>query len=498
MGGHKNYQGSSKMKITLVQPSMKVGRREFYGVAPPLGLCYIAAVLERSGHKVNIIDGMVEGSTLYEDNFRRIGMPVVGLASRIQERDPDIIGISCMYSFMWEDVSRLSAILRDIMPDTLQVLGGFHPSALPEYSLKNSSADCVIVGEGEETFRELADSYSGSRHFSDIPGMAFKNNGSIVLNPPRPHILNLDSIPFPARHLINMEKYIQTGKAPGSQKNRRFTTMLTSRGCPNNCVFCSIKTVWGQKWRPRSPENVVNEIEELVKRYRIKEIHFIDDNISLDKKRMADICELIIGRDLDISWTTPNGVAVNTLDRELLYKMKRSGCYQLAFGIESGNEHVLRRIIRKPLSLSRTRDVIRYAKDAGIWTHGFFVIGFPGETGGMIKDTLGFAQGSGLDSAFFSIATPFPGTELYRLMFGDGMKLDDFSKLRNMDAVTGTGNFTREELVDIQKRLIRDFYMFRFRKEMRPNSILHRLKNIRSISDFRFLTGKFSRLAGIW
>ncbi len=486
------------MKITLVQPSMKVGGKEFYGVAPPLGLCYIAAVLEQSGHTVMIIDGMIGRFTRSEDGFKRIGLTIEDMASRISESNPDIIGISCMYSFMWEDVARLSAILRDIMPDTLQVLGGFHPSALPEHSLKNSSADCVVLGEGEETFKELADFYSCSNHFLKVQGMAFKNKDSIVVNSPRPHIQNLDSVPFPARHLIRMERYIQLRKAPGSQKNRRFTTLLTSRGCPNNCVFCSIKSVWGRRWRGRSPENVVEEVEELVNKYRIKEIHFIDDNISLDKKRMAKICDLIIERNLDISWTTPNGVSVNTLDRDLLYNMQKSGCYQLALGIESGNEYVLRNIIRKSLSLSRTRDIISHAREAGIWTHGFFVIGFPGETGEMIRDTLDFAKSSGLDSAFFSIATPFPGTELYDMMIGEGIVINDFSKLRNMDSVIDTGNFTQAEIVEIQRRLIRDFYKFRFCEEIKPENILRRVESIRSIPDLRFLTGKFSRLAGIW
>lgn len=486
------------MKVTLVQPSIKVKKREFYAAAPPLGLCYLASVLERAGHRVNIVDGMVEGTIRNEDGFRRIGMSMEELAPRVSDSHPDVVGISCMYSLMWEDVARLSALLRDMIPDTLQVLGGFHPSALPEDSLNTSDADCVVVGEGEETFLELVNSYSESGDFSRIKGIAFKNKDSIVLNPARPHIQDLDLIPFPARHLINMERYIQIGKAPGSQKNRRFTTMLTSRGCPNNCIFCSIKTVWGRKWRARSPENVVDEIEELVKRYRIKEFHFVDDNISLNKERMNRICDLIIERNLDISWMTPNGVYVTTLDRDLLFKMKKSGCYQLAFGIESGNEHVLRDIIHKPLSLTRAKDVIRYARETGIWTHGFFVIGFPGETGEMIQDTLDFARNSNLDSAYFSIATPFHGTELYSLMAKEGIKISDFSKLSNVDSAAGSNNFTPEEIIEVQKRLIRDFYKYRFCEEIKPESILRRMKNIKSIADLRFLTGKFSRLVGIW
>lgn len=486
------------MHVTLVQPSMKVGKKEFYGVSPPLGLCYIAAVLENAGHSVKIIDGMVYGSFDEDDDFMRIGLPVEELASEISRNRPDIVGISCMYSLIWEDVTRLTAILDENLPETLLVLGGFHPSALPIESLNNSKADCVVIGEGEETFLKLVESCSSTRDFSRIPGIAYKDNGKIVHNLPGPHIKDLDAIPFPARHLINMEKYIRIGKAPGSQKNRRFTTMLTSRGCPNNCVFCSIKTVWGQKWRARSPVNVVDEMEELARKYRIKEIHFVDDNITLNKKRMAQICDLIIERDLDISWTTPNGVHVATLDRSLLRKMKKSGCFQLAFGIESGNEHVLRNIIRKPLSLSRTRDVIDLSRKEGIWTHGFFVIGFPGESESMIGNTFDFAKNSGLDSAFFSIATPFPGTQLYDMVIKDKMMIDDFSKLRNMDSIAGTDNFTKGEIVKIQKKLIRDFYKARLLKEIRPDNIVRRLKNINSISDIKFLTGKFTRLAGIW
>ncbi len=441
---------------------------------------------------------MVEGSAHDEDGFRRIGMPMEELASRIVDSNPDVVGISCMYSLMWEDVASLSTILRDTIPDTLQVLGGFHPSALPEDSLKNSSADCVVVGEGEETFLELVDSYSDSRDFSNIKGIAFKNKNSTILNPPRPYIQNLDSIPFPAMHLIRMERYMQIGKAPGSQKHRRFTTMLTSRGCPNNCIFCSIKTVWGKRWRARSPENVINEIEELIKKYRIKEIQFVDDNISLSRKRMAGICDLIIERGLDIFWNTPNGVSVTTLDKNLLYKMKRSGCYQLAFGIESGNEHVLHNIIRKPLSLSKTKHALTHAREAGIWTHGFFVIGSPGETGEMLKNTLDFAKSANLDSAFFSIATPFPGTELYALMTENEMKIDNFAKLRNLDSALATINFTPEEIVRIQRNLIRNFYKFRLYEEIKLNNMLRRLKNIRSTSDLRFLIGKFFRLYSIW
>ncbi len=492
------------MKITLVQPSMWVKKKEFYGVTPPLGLCYIASTLEKEGYKINIIDGQVEeeeGAPIEKNGFVRIGISMEYLSKLVAKSAPDIIGLSCPLSMMWEDVSKLSSLLKNDCPDSFQILGGFHPSAFPRECLMDSNVDCIVIGEGEETFLDVVNKISNNHDPLDSDGVACRNEECIpVINQPRERIKNLDSIPFPARHLIDLEKYIKINKSQGGQKRYRYTTVITSRGCPNNCVFCSVKVVWGRGWRARSPENVVEELEELKNKYKINEIHFEDDNISLNKKRMNRLCDLMIEKDLNMTWTTPNGIAVHTLDKGLLIKMKKSGCHQLNFGIESGNEYVLNSIIRKNLRLARAREVIAWTKEVGIWAHGFFVIGFPGETRKMIRNTLDFAKTSNLDSAFFTIATPYPGTELFDILVSMGKKIDrnSFLKLRSMDCAVGTDVFAPEELVELQKAVYKNFFIYRFYKEMNPISILKRLKNIDSKDDMNYYLKKVTRLANIW
>lgn len=492
------------MKITLVQPSMWVKKKEFYGVTPPLGLCYIAGTLEKEGYDVIIIDGQVEKDKeghVEKDDLLRIGISMESLSELVVRSAPDIIGISCPLSMMWEDVSNLSSLLKKNCPNSFQILGGFHPSAFSQECLLDSKVDCIVIGEGEETFLELVNKISHQLDPFDSNGIAYRDNsGTPVRNQPREPIKNLDLIPVPARHLIDLEKYIKINKSQGGQKRYRYTTLITSRGCPNNCVFCSVKVVWGRGWRARSPENVLEELEELKNKYKIDEIHFEDDNISLNKKRMNRLCDLIIEKGLDITWTTPNGIAVHTLDRDLVFKMKMSGCHQLNFGIESGNEYILNKVIKKNLNLTRAREVIGWTKEAGIWAHGFFVIGFPGETKEMIHDTLDFAKTSGLDSAFFTIATPYPGTELFDILVSMGKKIDrdSFLKLRSMDCAVGTDIFTPTELVELQKNIYKNFFTYRFYKEMDPLNIIRRLKNIDSMDDINYYLKKVTRLVHIW
>src|SRR3990172_610260 len=492
------------MKITLVNLSMWVKKKEFYGVTPPLGLCYIAGMLEKEGYNVNIIDGQVEkdkDEAVEKNGFIRVGISIEGLSKLIARSAPDIIGLSCPLSIMWEDVSKLSRLLKNDSPNSFQVLGGFHPSAFPQECLRDSKVDCIVIGEGEITFLEVVNRISQKQNPFNSNGIAFINeNGVPVKNQPREHIKNLDLIPFPARHMIDLEKYIKINKSQGGQKRYRYTTVITSRGCPNDCIFCSVKVVWGRGWRARSPENVVEELEELKNKYKINEIHFEDDNISLNKKRMNRLCDLIIEKDLDMTWTTPNGIAVHTLDKELLIKMKKSGCHQLNFGIESGNEFILSSVIRKNLRLAKAREVIAWTKEAGIWAHGFFVIGFPGETHKMIQDTLNFANTSNLDSAFFTIATPYPGTELFDILVSMGKKIDrnSFLKLRSMDCAVGTDFFTSEELVELQKAVYKNFFIYRFYKEMNPINIIKRLKDIDSKDDINYYLKKVTRLEHIW
>jgi magnesium-protoporphyrin IX monomethyl ester (oxidative) cyclase len=482
------------MNILLVQPPITIKKNEAFAVTPPLSLAYLAAVAEQSGHRVRILDTIVEGFNFRKNEGRyvRIGLPAEGIRREIEAFQPDLVGITAPFSLMDKEMRSVASLVKSVNPDILVAVGGAHPSSMPEYVIQDCNIDFVVLGEGEATFLELIKKIDEGAGFLDVKGLVFKKDGKIIKNPQREFIADLDSIPFPAWHLLSIEKYIELGQAHGSQKRKRYAPMVTSRGCPGKCVFCSIHSVWGHKWRARSPENVVEEIEKLVSDYKIREIHFEDDNLTLSKQRMAKICDLIIERGLDISWTTPNGVAVNTLDSSLLEKMKKAGCYQLAFGIESGDPNVLKNIIHKPLSLDRVRKVVACSKQLGIWTHGFFVIGFPGESEESIQRTVDFAKEADLDSANFFIAAPYPGTPLNELAVAEGLIKKDFdlSKLRTMDASIDTKQFKAKELVVLQKKAYVEFINYRVKRELLQGYFVVRFFKSHSPDDLAFLMQK--------
>lgn len=489
------------LNILLVQPPITVSKGEIFGVIPPLGLAYLASVAEQDSHHVRILDTIVEGYNFryLENGFIRIGLENDSIQKEIERSHPDIVGITCPYTLMNKEMRVVASLVKNVHPDVPVVVGGAHPSSMPDSVIQDPNVDFVVAGEGEATFRELITRIEKGASISDLKGVWSKVNGKTILNKPRDPIENLDSLPFPAWHLLSVDKYIRVGQAHGVQKRKRYMPVVTSRGCPMRCIFCSIHSVWGYKWRARSPENVVSEIEELTTRYKIREINFEDDNLTLNKKRMAAICDLIVERNLDISWSTPNGVAIQWLDNELLRKMKRSGCYQLNFGIESGDPYVLRNIIHKPINLDRVRKVVEWSKELGIWTHGFFVIGFPGESPESIRLTITFSKELDLDSANYFIATPYPGTPLYYLALSRGLlkRNLDLTKLRTMDAAADTEYFKAKELVRIQKEAYLEFAKHRLRREILEGDALRRASKARSVDDIMFLMRKVRRLSGI-
>jgi len=254
-----------------------------------------------------------------------------------------------------------------------------------------------------------------------------------------------------------------------------------------NCVFCTIHSVFGWNWRSRSAENVINEIRFLTEKYHIREIQFEDDNIALNRKRMEKICDLIISEGLDIRWTTPNGIAIWTLDVELLRKMKKSGCYSLSFGIESGDPVTLK-FIGKPVNLAKAKNVIKQANKIGIYTHGFFVFGFPHENLSSVTNTLRFASESDLDLASFYIATPYPATRLYEIMKREKMLQEDsWETFRTMKATADTEYFRKEELDAMQTRMYTTFFEKRIVNYLRPKTLLGRLRRLENTEDLRFI-----------
>jgi len=275
------------------------------------------------------------------------------------------------------------------------------------------------------------------------------------------------------------------------------TEIITSRGCPFQCIFCSIHTVWGRQWRARSAKNVVDELEHLYKKYGIKEFRFFDDNVSWNKKRIIEMCDEIIKRKLDIKWDTPNGVAISTLDEEVLRKMKSSGYYKIVMGIESGSEKTLK-YMRKPVVLKHARKVIKICNKLGIWTWSTFVIGFPDETQKEIRKTIDFAKSSGLNFATFYIAQPYPGTEMYDIYKKEGL-LKKGVNLKSSVTHTeyDTHHFKAEELRKIQKNIYSEFIKHRIISYLNPIKLYTEFLNrIKSFEDLRYVWRMFLNLIG--
>lgn len=387
--------------------------------------------------------------------------PLSEFRKNIEAFNPEIVGISCLSSSVFSGALSVASLVKQVDPEVKVCIGGAHPSALPHSCLTQQVLDFVVIGEGEETFVELCHSLAaGSDNLCRIRGLAYKDNGQIVSNERRPFIENLDALPFPARELFPMEKY-RTTFFPFGLREHVFGNIITSRGCPYDCLFCSVHTTCGYRWRTRSPRSVVDEIELLVSKYGVKEIFIEDDNMTLSRKRTMEICRNIIDRGIDVKWRCRNGVHISTLNRSLLKQMADAGCYAMAFGIESGDANVLHNIIGKEVSLDMARNVIRWAKGEGIKTEGFFILGHPGEDFRSFQRTIEFATSLPLDVADFFIATPYPGTRLYQLCLEKGYisHIKDWSTFTASQPQIATEAFSAPEVKKWARTGKRQFYL---------------------------------------
>ncbi len=418
------------MKVLLIRPPYSADTRSLAKLADfPLGLAYIAAVLEKEGHEVAVIDALIEGFDQESQLGRhliRYGLSEEELRQRIKKLLPDIVGVSCLFSTQSDNAHNVCKIVKEVNKDIITVMGGSHPSVMWEETLCDENVDFVVIGEGEYTMRDLLKKLESKTDFSTLDGLAFKKEGEIKANPKTKFIENLDELPFPARHYFLMEKYFDPDKYQVSPRETPAATIMSSRGCPANCIFCSIHTVWGRPFRARSAENVLNEIGLLVERYGIKEIQFEDDNLTFDKKRLIAICDGIKMRFPHLKWLAV-GIALWALDEEMLISMRESGCYRIFLPIESGDQEVLTKIIKKPLRLDKVPFLVKKMRSLGIGVEGFFVVGFPGETPEQVKRTLQYIRRLNLDAYYIFYATPYPGTELYDICKKHNYIIDNFS-----------------------------------------------------------------------
>ncbi|MFH1593986.1 MAG: radical SAM protein [Candidatus Omnitrophota bacterium] len=424
---------------------------------PPLGLGYLGAVLEERGIEVKIFDSLIEGfhnRTHIDKDTVRIGAPFAMIEDEIKRFSPDILGVSNLFSRQSENAHEIYRLAKKIDSRMVVIAGGAHPSVLPEAVMEDRNVDFVVIGEGEYTLKTLIDCLENGATFDKLDGIAFRENGKIKVCPKKYFIEDLDSLPFPAWHLLGITKYFGLSSSHGSRRCEKFSPIVTSRGCPIGCAFCTAHHVWGKNFRKRSPENVIKEMKELKDKYDIEELLFEDDNVTLDVKRGERIFDLMIEERLNLKWDTPNGVAAFALDEALIKKMKDSGCYKLNIAVESGNKDVLKNIIKKPLDLEKVKRLIKYARSIGLQTGIFLIIGMPGETLDQIWDSYRFAREVKIYDAFVSVATPYPGSELYKICT-ENKYVDAERLLENLyisSFSVSTENWTRDDLRRTFKR----------------------------------------------
>lgn len=408
-------------KIVLVFPPYPIPKLFPKRVQIPLGVASIAAILLKHNYSVKVIDSVIEGwekSRNVDSAHIQYGLDLGDILSIICRQQPDTVGISCMFGVQLKNALELAKMIKLEKKETIVCMGGAHASVAASDILKQSdNIDYIVIGEGEETFINLLSALNKEPNGSidGIDGLAYKDNtGRLILKEKVNFISDLDSLPYPQRSLFPLDKYFLINRPHGTvSKYARSTPIITSRGCTADCIFCSIHSVWGYKFRARSAENVVDEIEDLNKKYGIKEFQIEDDNMSFDAQRAEKICDLLIKRNLQVNFTTPNGIALWSINKELLKKMKQAGFYRLSFAIESGSQHTLKEIIGKPLNLHKVEEIINQAVNLGFVIDTFYVIGFPGETPEDLKKTFRLSRRLKVNSVKYFIATPYIGTRLY-------------------------------------------------------------------------------------
>lgn len=483
-----------KPKVLFIFPPLTVDSSDYPSPDPPLGLAYLAAVLEEHKFPVKILDALtlgIETARKKKGGFLKVGLSKRKIKKIVADFNPRLVGISCGSTVNAPDSHEIAAWVKEVDPEIIIVFGGAHATASAPFVLADKNVDIVVLGEGEMTFLELAERVERGEDLSDVLGICLRVKGKIVTNPRREFIADLDELPDPARHLLPMEIYLkhQTKTREFSMRSPR-TNIVTSRGCPGNCVFCSIHAIWGHHWRPRSPERVVAEMENLVKCYGVREFYVLDDSVTLDKQRLIKICQLILKKGLEIKWAAPNGIAIWTLDREVLEAMKKSGFYRITFGIESGCPKTLK-FIRKPVVLEKAKKIIRLCNQLGLWTHSTFVIGFPEETREDIEESVDWMINSGLDFATFFIATPYAGTDLRAEFVKHGLLRKGEEEKMRYSSISVSGHdtcfLTKEELNRLRDEAYNHLFKAQLKRYLNPfYAVPYLSRKIRSLEELGY------------
>ena len=396
---------------------------------PPLSLAYLAAVLEADGIEVQILDFLV---TRYRPEKVR---------QKLEEYQPQLVGVTCV-TLNYHLAAEMLEVCKTVNPDIVTVIGGPHVSFTPkETLLETPCIDIVVIGEGERTIVELVKTVAGGGSLQDVAGIAFMDQGTPVKTDPRPFIDNIDSLPVPARHLIPLSRY----RALGSP-----WTVITSRGCPYGCIFCSGRRMLGRKVRFRDPGLVVDEIERIKQDYGFQQVNIVDDTFTVNHPHARQVCEEMLRRNLNMNWSA--FARVDNMTDELAALMKRAGCNMVLFGVESADEGILK-TIRKGLIPDDVRNGVRIATGAGIQVYCSFIIGLPGESPDTIQKSIAFTDEINRDYGAeygYHMLSPLPGTELYEKAADYGLRLlsRDWADFDANRPIVETETMTREMAIE--------------------------------------------------
>lgn len=460
------------MKVLLIKPPQP--HMSTFHIMPPLGLGYIASSIRNHCEEITILDCVCDNISLPQ------------LMGKIKQLRPDVVGLTVYPHDLPMTKTITNKIKQELSKEIATVIGGPHPSTAPRHSLEYlDNVDFGFKGEAEVGFSRFIESVKrrnghGFEGLEEIPGLIYRDNGSIRINQ-QSFEDNLDHFGFPAWDILDPTKYFKTCQGVFFKK-KRFASLFATRGCPYYCSFCAMHNIMGRKLRVRSVGHIIEEIKYLQSEYGIEEFHFLDDNFTFDKQFAISFCDALLEQDINIGWTCPNGVRLDNLDREVLVKMKSSGCYALFVGIESGSQEVLNRM-RKGLRIAEIAEKIRLIKELGFSLTGFFILGFPGETKEDMQKTIQFARSLPIDIADFSNFLPLPGTSILEEAYGkDAVHRINYGRLSSPAYVTNSSS--RGGRKNIQRKMVRLAYLQFY---LRWHILIKLLRKIRSPYQIFFL-----------
>ena len=425
-----------KPHVTLVNPPYPMGAHQ-HPPFIPLGIGYLAAVLEKAGYPVDVID--CQALKLTPEQFR----------AELSKRNPDVVGMTST-TLTYKSAAEMAKIAKEVNPKCTTMIGGSHVSFWDENALKEyPQFDIIVRKEGENTIVELMQRIEAGKPHYDVVGTTCRKGSEIVKNPDRPYIQDLDSLPFPAHHLFPLEHLNKYGVV--------VFPVYTSRGCTFWCNFCSAVRMFGRGYRMRSPKSVVDELEFLVKTFHAQQFSFLDDAFSVSQERVKEICLEIQRRNLKIKWDCETRVDMVT--RELLQLMKDSGCIAVWLGVEAGSQMVLD-AMGKGYKLETIKKTFKTAEEVGLMTVASVVLGFPEETPETLRETTKFIEELNPDDVGYYMATPYPGTPMRELVIKNGwLRITDFNRYDTATPIFETPLISSKQLKEMREKALQSFYI---------------------------------------